>query len=213
MIRRIRILLFVLISIVAIALIFEVTRPYRPDNPIDSFVDGVIGRRVGSAGLADDGHPEYIILPADSELEGFLPVSDGRQGYQDDEMTLVIPILDKRLPVKAGTLYSQLSEGPGLFESSGMPGEPDANVSIAGHRTRDAFYYLDRLGIGSRIELIYNSSVFTYVFYDSNIVLPSEWSVIADQGFECCTLITCTPIGVANRRLVVRFVLESVSEY
>ena len=207
MIRGIRVLLSVLIIIAAAAVIFEASRPYRADNPFDNFIDNLIGRNAASA-AADEGYHVYIELPAGSELDGYMPLTETRKGYQDGEMILIIPSLDFHMPVRAGTSQAELKIGPGLFESSGMPGEIEANVSIAGHRTRDMFYYLDRLNDGDRIYIVYDSYIFKYVFYDKSVVLPTDWSVISGQGYECCTLITCTPIGRADKRLVVRFILE-----
>jgi len=211
MIRRIRKILLILIFIVAVAVIFELTRPYRPDNPVDGFVDGMIGRSPLEDEIADES-PIYIQLPADADLDGLIPVSEERLWYDSGVMTLIIPSLDFDGPVQAGTSRAALKRGPGLFESSGMPGQPGANVSIAGHRTRSAFYYLNRLRKEDRIYLIYNSFIYTYVFYDRSVVHPTQWDVISEQGFDACTLITCTPIGVADKRMVVRFILESVDE-
>jgi len=72
------------------------------------------------------------------------------------------------------------------------------------------FYYLDRIGAGDRIYVFYDSKIYTYVFHDRDEVLPTDWSVISEQGYDCVTLITCTPIRVADKRMVVRFILESV---
>jgi len=212
MIRRVRLLLIILIIVTAGAAVFEITRPFRYDNPVDSLVDEIIGRNRNGAGVGDEEFPVYIELPSDAELDGQLQVSAERFGYANDEMTLTIPSLDFSGTVQTGTSQTALKNGPGLFESSGMPGEPGANVSIAGHRNRDTFYYLDRLKENDRVYLTYNSYVYTYVFYDRSIVLPSDWYVISGQGFEACTLITCTPIGAADKRMVVRFILESAAE-
>jgi len=211
MIRKVRTTLLVLVIIAALILIFEATRPYRPDNPIDEFVDVLVNRDTVYTETIEDEPIVYIELPADAVLEDVLLVSDGRSKYIDNVMTLLIPKLDLSKPVCDGTSYAGLRTRPGLFAASGMPGEPGANVSMAGHRTRDMFYHLDRLGDGDRIYLVYDSHTYTYLYYDTTEVLPTNWDVIAPQGFDCCTLITCTPIGVANRRMIVRFTLESVS--
>jgi len=212
MIRRLRMILLALIIISTIAVIFEFTRPYRPDNPIDGYIDELVGRQPVEEENAYEEFPIYIELPSDADLEGLIPVSEGRLGYDEGEMTLVIPSLDFRQTVLTGTSQAALKKGPGLFESSGMPGQPGANVSIAGHRNRETFYFLDRLGKDDRLQIIYESFIYTYVYYDRSVVLPTEWEVLSEQGFDACTLITCTPIGVADKRLVVRFILESVVE-
>ncbi|MCL2151886.1 MAG: class E sortase [Oscillospiraceae bacterium] len=212
-IRRVRVILGVLIILTAVAAVFEITRPYRPDNPLDSFVDEVIGRDPLGYGFEDEEFPVYLEIPFGEDVEGFRPVSGERLDYIEGEIRLIIPALDFDKVVQDGTSQAALKKGPGLFESSAMPGQQGANVSIAGHRNRETFYYLDRVGKDDRVYLIYNQNVYTYVFYDSIVVLPSRWDVISEQEFEACTLITCTPIRVANKRMVVRFKLESIAGY
>jgi hypothetical protein len=41
---RLRPLLALLIALTVAVLLFEATRPYRPDNVIDAFIDSLIGR-------------------------------------------------------------------------------------------------------------------------------------------------------------------------
>jgi len=213
--RRFHVILIALMSVFALAIVFELTRPYRPDNPIDAQIDRMVGGReliTIDAEPAEEEFQVYLELPAGSDISGMLQVSSNRQAYGDGEMILIIPAIDFHDSVNSGTTRSALRDRPGLFESSGLPGEPGANVSIAGHRTRDAFYFLDRISDGDQLYLIYGTEIFTYVYYDSSVIYPNEWDVITDQGFDVCTLITCTPIGRANRRLVVRFILESVAQ-
>ena len=218
MIRRIRLILIVLVTLTVFAMIFEVTRPYRPDNPLDARIDDLLGGRSLHYSLAEAVYDSYIVymeMPAgiDPEDLGLKPVSPKRQSYQDDEMILKIPSLDFQSTVKAGTNLSAIRNSPGLFEASGLPGEEGANVSIAGHRTRGTFYYLDRIGTGDVMHLIFGTYKYTYVYHDSRVVMPTDWSVIAEQGFSASTLVTCTPIGRANRRLVVTFKLDSVESF
>lgn len=210
MIRNYRIVLIFLIVAASGAVVFEATRPYRPENPIDGYVDVLLDRSTSETRLPDEKPLIYIELPENAELEGLVAVPEERREYEDGAMRIDVPALDLVLTVSAGTSQAALQKGPGLFETSGMPDQAGANVSIAGHRTRGMFYYLDRLGEGDRIQITYDSCVFTYVYYDRKVVMPSDWSVICEQGFDCCTLITCTPIGAANRRMAVRFMLESV---
>lgn len=211
MIRILRKVVLVLIIIALLALAFELTRPYRPDNPLDDFVDEIVGRFE----YDDESEEEplvYIEMPSDADVEGMMQISEERLEYADGDMILIVPSLDLNLSVQAGTSKAALKKGPGMFESSGLPDQPGANVSIAGHRNRATFYYLDRIKKNDRIHLIYNSFDYTYIYNDRSVVLPSDWTILSQQGFDACTLVTCTPIGVADRRMVVRFKLESVTE-
>jgi LPXTG-site transpeptidase (sortase) family protein len=209
---RLRSLLLALIALAAAALLFELTRPYRPDNPLDAFIDRLIGRDWAESELAtvETAAITYVEMPADADLDGLLYITGERTDYAEGAMTLTIPKLELAMAVSDGTDRDALNRGPSLFEYSNMPGEGDRNVSIAGHRSRKFFYDLDKLGEGDRIYLDYEGNRYTYVFLDTKDVVPTDWSVITNQGFASCTLITCTPIRVSNMRMVVRFTLESI---
>jgi LPXTG-site transpeptidase (sortase) family protein len=211
---RLRRLLAVLISLAAAALLFELTRPYRPDNFLDAFIDGLIGRDFAESELATAETATditYVEMPADSDLNGLLYITGEREDYPDGGMTLSVPKLGLEMAVSNGTSRADLNRGPSLFEYSNMPGPGDRNVSIAGHRSRKFFYDLDKMGNNDRIHLTYGPNRYTYVFLDRKDIAPTDWSVIMNQGFPCCTLISCTPVKIANMRMVVRFELESVA--
>jgi LPXTG-site transpeptidase (sortase) family protein len=211
---RLRPLLSALIALAAVVLLFELTRPYRPDNFIDAFIDALIGRDFAQSELdtPETADITYVEMPADADLDGLLYVTDERSQYEDGSMTLVVPRLKLEMPVSDGTGRADLNRGPSLFEYSNMPGEGDRNVSIAGHRSRKFFYDLDKLRKGDRIFILYGSKRYTYKFLDRKDVEPTDWSVITNQGFSCCTLVTCTPVRVANMRMVVRFELKSIED-
>ena len=205
--RTMRRILILLLLLAIVVFIFEYTRPFRSDNTVDVYVDRLIRRD-----WVDFEDPDfiYIEIPADTDQTGKSIVSNERSDYVDGSMILILPELQISTAVSDGTSKENLSGHPGLFEMSDMPGEGDRNVSIAGHRNRKNFYYLDRIGDGDRVYLVYDGYIYTYLFYDRTKVLPTEWGVISTQGFSCCTLITCTPIRIASHRMVVRFVLEKI---
>jgi LPXTG-site transpeptidase (sortase) family protein len=211
---RLRPVLAALIALAAVALLFETTRPYRPDNFIDAFIDRLIGRDWAESELdtVETADITYVEMPADADLDGLLYITGERADYADGSMTLSVPRLNLSMAVSDGTSRADLNKGPSLFEYSNMPGEGDRNVSIAGHRSRKFFYDLDKLGEGDRVYIEYGAKRYSYVFLDRKDVVPTDWSVITNQGFSVCTLITCTPVKVANMRMVVRFELESIED-
>ena len=148
----------------------------------------------------------------EGDLEGLLIVSDDRTQYESGTLRLVIPALSLDTLVGDGTSLSVLNQEPGLYDYSYMPGEGDRNVSIAGHR--DAyhcdFYYIDRLGEGDYLYLVFGDTVYRYLYKDTAVVAPDDWSVISAQGFSCLTLTSCTPIGVSDHRIIIRAELDGV---
>ena len=152
---------------------------------------------------ADDGG-----LPPDR-----LFISEDRAGYVSGSMRLVIPKLEVDIPVLDGVDEQTLLQGEGLYDYAQLPGETGGNVSIAGHRnlvrngqiTDDVpFYYLHTIGPGDCLYLVDDAHIYQYVWDQTSIIEPDDWSVIYCQGFSCLTLTTCTPIGVADHRYVVR---------
>ena len=154
------------------------------------------------------------VVPADAVLTtADFSVSPARAAYTDGAMRLVIPKLGINEPVLAGTEPSTLRRGLGLYDYAGLPDAPEANVSIAGHRngvyngsiTDDVpFYYINTLTENDYLYLEYNGQAYQYLWESAQVITPDNWTVIAGQGYGCVTLTTCTPIGVADHRLVVR---------
>ena len=92
------------------------------------------------------------------------------------------------------------------------PGEV-GNTVLSGHSSNDVFaagdykfifMQLDKLEIGDTIYANYNSKRYTYVVTKKEEVLPSEVSkLVYETDKPVMTLITCTPLGTALRRLLV----------
>ncbi|MDR1559472.1 MAG: class E sortase [Clostridiales bacterium] len=209
--KKFRVVLIVLILFLFAALIYEVSRPYRAANEFDMWTDGLVGRQWGDDPASDTAYQEFVTLIETGGAGGELSISHERSLYEGD-MTLVIPSLDVNTPVRNGATQKELRYGPALFEFADLPGNEGQNVSIAGHREGGVFFYLDKLAEGDDIFLIYKQRIFRYKFYDRKDVLPSDWGIIERQGFSCVTLVTCTPIGVADHRMVVRGELTEVMD-
>lgn len=162
--------------------------------------------------------PSATPMPWPEADDGGLPqdkvfVSEKRKAYVSGSMRLVIPKLDVDVPVLDGVDEQTLLQGEGLYDYAQMPDEVGGNVSIAGHRnwvrngqiTDDVpFYYLHTIGPGDCLYLVDETHIYQYVWDQTKIIEPDDWSVIYCQGFSCLTLTTCTPIGVADHRYVVR---------
>ncbi|MDR1574016.1 MAG: sortase [Clostridiales Family XIII bacterium] len=162
----------------------------------------------------DDGLPD----PADELPTDKLLITAERRAYRDKELRLVIPALDIDEPVYDGTDTATLNKGACLYEVSQLPGKGNRNVSIAGHRngvskgkiTEIMFYHLDKVGEGDYFYLSDDEKVFRYLYEYTVTVEESDWSEIYSKGYSSLTLTTCTPIGVADRRLIVCASLDGI---
>lgn len=119
---------------------------------------------------------------------------------------LQIPAIGVDQYIVEGTSESDLSEGPGHYIGTSMPGQA-GNVAIAGHRTTYGapFYNLNALKVGDQISVTSNSGQqFTYVVSTSPVaVSPQDVSVLDASSDNRLTLTTCNPRFSSSQRLVV----------
>jgi LPXTG-site transpeptidase (sortase) family protein len=162
----------------------------------------------------DDGLPD----PADDLPTDKLFITAERRAYSEKDLRLVIPVIDIDEPVYDGTDKATLNKGACLYEVSQLPGKGNRNVSIAGHRngvkngkiTEIMFYHLDEVGEGDYLYLCDDEKVFRYLYEYSVVVAENDWSEIYSKGYSSLTLTTCTPIGVADHRLIVSAALDGI---
>lgn len=122
---------------------------------------------------------------------------------------IAIPRIGLRMVVVQGTSTGDLARGPGHYDAqsghaTAFPGEGRV-VAIAGHRTTflAPFRHLDDLRRGDRIELRMPYGSFVYRVIGRRTVLPTDWGILRQRGFEELILSACTPIYSASHRLVV----------
>ena len=77
---------------------------------------------------------------------------------------------------------------------------------IAGHRDirGSVFLHLPDLQKGDSFTVYSNAGAFHYLVTDIFEVAPTDISVMNPTADASATLITCTPLGTSNRRLIVR---------
>ena len=175
------------------------------------------------------GTPEPVSTetPAPEEVDG-LPVgkwviTPERKGYQDQSLSLHLPAIDIVRVVHDGTDAATLRKGVGLYEYAQLPGEGNRNVSLAGHRNgldkngnitdKAPFYYVDLLKEGDYLYLTDRAHIYRYLYADTWVVEADDWGPIATTRDSCLTLTSCTPLGVADHRIVVRAGLDQIFDY
>lgn len=117
---------------------------------------------------------------------------------------LDIPSIGLSAAVVAGTSGNDLMKGPGWFRESAEPGK--GNTVIAGHRTMYGgwFYRLQHLQPGDAVNLTYRDGVYHYRVERIWSAERDDREVVAPCGYPALTLVTCSPAGDRDRRLVVR---------
>lgn len=146
----------------------------------------------------------------DNLFNGILKKEQARcLNRNDDIMCYVdVPLINVYLPVYFGTSEEVLKKGCGYLENTSLPvGGENTNSVIAGHTglpTADMFTRLDEVGIGDVFYIHILGEVLAYKIDKIDKVLPDKTeSINIVPGEDRVTLLTCTPYGVNDHRLLV----------
>jgi sortase A len=85
-------------------------------------------------------------------------------------------------------------------------------VAIAGHRTTylAPFRFLNELTAGDRVIVTMPYGRFTYIVQYQRVVVPTDWWITDNRGYDRLVLSACNPLYSASQRIVVFARLRSV---
>ena len=143
------------------------------------------------------GEAAQAVLPYDEQLAWN---EDGAISW------LEIPNLNLKLPVYRGTSEETLSSGIGHLGGTSLPvGGESSHCVLTGHSGMYNSRMLDDLRQMEKGDLFAVHTLGEELVYeDISVVLPEEvesFSIV--PGRDLCTLVTCTPYGVNDHRLLV----------
>lgn len=122
---------------------------------------------------------------------------------------LVIPKLDKHLPIYLDATLDHISLGVAQVDGSSIPvGGPGNRSVIAGHRGwwgDTMFLYLDQLNQGDYIYIERAEETMRYIVHDKEVIDPYDWDKLAPRGdADIISLLTCSPfLPPRPNRLIV----------
>jgi sortase A len=152
------------------------------------------------------------IRPPDGRIS-YLARRELRQVRTGDAVGRIhIPRIGQTYNVVEGTDEHSLEEGPGHYPSTALPGMGET-VAIAGHRTTylAPFRSINELTPGDRIVVTMPYGRFTYVVQYQRIVLPTDWAITDNVGYDRLVLSACNPLYSAAQRIIVFARLRSVA--
>lgn len=136
-----------------------------------------------------------------------------------DASELIIPSLNLETPIISepslldSAVQEDLKHGVVRYGNLANFGS-NGNVVIIGHSSgaiwapgnfKYIFTFLDKLKIDDKITVDYLGHRYIYNVYSITIVDPTDTSVLNQpKDKKIITLITCTPVGTNNQRLIVR---------
>lgn len=123
-----------------------------------------------------------------------------------------IPAIGVDAPVVLGDDWDQLRRGVGQHVGSPDPGQK-GNLVLSAHNDvfGEIFRDLDRLKPGDQVIVFTNLHQYVYVVATSQIVLPTQVDVMAPTQEPVVTLISCYPLLVDNKRIVIKALFQSKS--
>ena len=154
--------------------------------------------------LIDPFDAEFNKLYKDTSYSNLLNYdSQGIMGF------LEIPAIKVKLPIYHGTSPAVLQKGVGHLEGSSLPvGGESTHSILTGHTGLNKAKLFTDLTSVQKGDMFFVSVLgrkMAYVVDDINVVLPDDTSRLqVVEGKDYVTLITCTPYGVNDHRLLVR---------
>ena len=146
------------------------------------------------------------------------PYDDQLTFDRDPMMSWVeIPSIDVSMPIYHGTSEEVLMAGVGHLEGTSLPvGGTSTHCVLTAHsgmRNLSMFDDIHSLEPGDLVLLHTMNKTLAYKMVDSEVVLPEEMeSLTIEPGADKVTLVTCTPYGVNDHRLLVHCVRTKYSK-
>ena len=162
--------------------------------------------------IANGGGLFQLSEEQETEYESLLNIAgDGLMGYVD------IPAQKIHLPIYHGTSDEVLEKAVGHLAGTSLPVEGTSVHSvITGHTglpNLDLFTDIHDMQKGDLFTITVLNRVETYQVDQIDVVLPEDvQSLQIVNGQNYCTLVTCTPYGVNDHRLLVRGRLINTEE-
>lgn len=146
-----------------------------------------------------------------NEYDKLLNSKDGLMGYVE------IPCIDVKLPIYHGTDSEVLKKGAGHIEGTSLPiGGIGTHSVIAAHSglsTAKMFSDLELMKTGDVFYINCYWKKLAYKVDEINVVKPNDTSKLSiNSQKDYVTLLTCTPYGVNDHRLLVRGVRISIKD-
>jgi sortase A len=122
------------------------------------------------------------------------------------------PVIFDQTTVNEANFQKALQHGTVHYPNTAVPGQ-QGNVVIFGHSSgqwwapgnyKFVFTLLNKLQYGDTIFVEYQGVRYIYRVSNISVVKPDDLSVLNQGGNSMLTLITCTPVGTSQKRLIVQ---------
>ncbi len=133
------------------------------------------------------------------------PVISRPPQTEESALQLTIPKINVDQTIVPGVDWEALKLGIGQLINGVNPSDERGNLVLSGHNDiyGEVFRDLDQLAVGDEFFVRTRTKVFRYRVTGTDIVDPTEISVMDFRGGATATLISCYPYKVNNKRYIV----------
>lgn len=132
-------------------------------------------------------------------------------GIKIEKIGIVAPIIANVDGATKDIYNKKLKNGVAHLKGSSFPGQ-GGNIFIFGHSSSNIgeglyskiFARLGKLEKGDKIIIFYKNKEYIYSVFEKKIVEKTDISVIESTKEEQLTLMTCWPVGTAEKRLIIK---------
>lgn len=129
-----------------------------------------------------------------------------------NSINVTAPVIYDQKTVNEYNFLQALHNGVVHYPNTAFPGQI-GNMVIFGHSSgqwwapgdyKFVFTLLDKVKLNDLIFVEYQGVRYIYRVYNTEVVPPTDLSVLNQGGRNILTLMTCTPVGTSTNRLIVR---------
>ena len=179
------------------------------DGSVDPSMQAIIPDNENPSPLASETQPSPDITPSADTVSTKKPLLSKEEIQKRMIGVLYIDKIDVRIPVMTGVDDETLRVAAGRMPESGKL-DQIGNVVLAGHRSYTFGKYfnrLDEMEVGDTFTIKTGKKTLEYIVFKTFIVEPDDFSILNyNKTDKICTLFTCHPVVIANKRLVVQAV-------
>lgn len=129
---------------------------------------------------------------------------------------LIIPKIDKRLPIYLGASWDHMAKGIGQVAGTHVPVGGKGNRSVlAGHRGwwgDTMLLYADELVQGDYIYIERAGKTLRYIVDTKEVISKYDWEKLDPiEDKDMVTLLTCLPLGTKNKD-ELRLIIDAISD-
>lgn len=146
-----------------------------------------------------------------SELKAQTDINIKNFGIKIDKIGVLAPIVEGVSGRDKNIYNLALKRGVAHLKGSALPGK-GSNIFIFGHSSSNigfgpyskVFAKLNELERGDKIIIFYKNKEYIYLVFEKKVVEKNDLSVVKPTPKEQLTLMTCWPIGTADKRLIIK---------